>query len=263
MSRLTIASVSYLNAKPLLEGLDREADVLLDVPSRLESMLRDGRADVALLPVADVPGLSRGVGVRVLRAGCIGCDGPTLTVRVFSDRPMNAVETLYADTDSHTSVNLARVVFRELFGRDLRLQPLERRPVPAGHGRAWPEGAVLLIGDKVIVDAPPPHVKPVQMDLGEAWKQLTGLPFVFAVWTARAGVDVPRAEEMLARARCRGLEQIESIVSTYAPRHGWPVDLARRYLTQYLRFEVGERQLLAMRLFWEKAGLGEACAAMP
>src|SRR5258706_150622 len=84
---LRIASVSFFNATPLIYGLDRADDVklLLDVPSRLIDLLRDDQADVALLPVIDY---QRMPGLRIVPAGAIGCDGPTLTVRIFSRGPI-------------------------------------------------------------------------------------------------------------------------------------------------------------------------------
>src|SRR5206468_279206 len=109
-----IGSVSYLNAKPLIYGLD-EADDLrltLDVPSRLIDGLRERRFDVALLPVIDYQRLP---GLRVLTSGGIGCDGHTLTVRIFSKVPIGQIKTLACDSDSHTSVALARIVLAEAF----------------------------------------------------------------------------------------------------------------------------------------------------
>lgn len=246
MTRPRVASVSYLNAKPLIEGLEQDAEVFLDVPSRLLSGLAASDFDVALLPVADVPRLP---GARVIPAGGIGCDGPTLTVRIFSDTPLRELSVLYVDTDSHTSINLARVILRETYGREVRLVPITR------DARPLPHGATLLIGDKVINDAPSDAEKPIQLDLGEAWKSLTGMPFVFAVWTARAGVDVTQVEPLLRAARERGEARIDDIVAKYAPIHRWPAEVARTYLTRYLRFEIGPRQLEAMQLFWNKAGL--------
>ncbi len=104
---LTIGSVSYLNAKPLIYGLDsaddRDLRLVLDVPSRLGDGLRDRRFDVALLPVIDIQRID---GLRLLTSGGIGCDGPTLTVRIFSGRPIQQIKTLACDPDSHTSVAL-------------------------------------------------------------------------------------------------------------------------------------------------------------
>ena len=110
-----VGSVSYLNAKPLIYGLVEQADIDLDlvVPSRLIDGLQSQRYDVALLPVIDYQRLP---GLRILTSGGIGCDGPTLTVRIFSATSVDKITTLACDTDSHTSVALARIILAETFG---------------------------------------------------------------------------------------------------------------------------------------------------
>src|SRR2546430_16845139 len=146
---LRIASVSYFNATPLNYGLG-ESDALrlsLHVPSKLIDLLRDdqgdvGQADVALLPVIDYQRLD---GLRVIPAGAIGCDGPTLTVRIFSPAPIERIESLACDPESHTSVAPARIVLAERFGI---------RPdfVDLGNATGGKHQAKLLIGDKVVCD---------------------------------------------------------------------------------------------------------------
>src|SRR5688572_31016041 len=99
MRALRLGSVSYLNAKPLVYGFDAAEDVRLsfDVPSKLLDGLRDGRFDVALLPVIDYQRLEDLV---IIPASGIGSDGPTLTVRIFSRVPFERITTLACDTDS-------------------------------------------------------------------------------------------------------------------------------------------------------------------
>lgn len=254
---LRIGSVSFLNAKPLIYGLDRAADVALhlEVPSELLGGLRAGRFDVALLPVIDYQRLA---GLRVLTAGGIGCDGPTLTVRIFSPAPIEQTRVLACDTDSHTSVALARVILAERFG----LGP-EFIDLPVGHD-APSDAARLLIGDKVICEEP--AGLPYQLDLGEAWKEMTGLPFVFAVWTARPGLDGPTLHslsELLQRAKALGLQNIDEVLTRYAEPRGWPRDTARRYLCENLKFDIGPRQLQAIRLFHNLAEKHGAIAQPP
>lgn len=247
MPRARVASVSYLNAKPLIHGLQADVELFLDVPSRLITGLSSGDFDVALLPVADVPGVVA-AGGKVLPVGGIGCDGPTLTVRLFSASPLSQTRRLWCDTDSHTSVRLAAIILQDRYG----VRP-EVLPLPRGQWRTatlQPHDAVLLIGDKVITD-PPPHLT-TQADLGDEWKQLTGMPFVFAIWTARAGFDASLVTEVLHRARVHGLAAIDAIVAEHAPLHHWPADIARRYMTEYLKYEIGPAQLAAMDLFWGK-----------
>src|SRR5690348_8053660 len=109
-----IGSVSYLNAKPLLWGLERSSDIdlTLDVPSRLLAGLRENRFDIALLPVIDY---QRMLGLRLVPSGGIGCDGPTLTVQIFNRKPVDKIQTLACDRDSHSSVALARVILAERY----------------------------------------------------------------------------------------------------------------------------------------------------
>jgi chorismate dehydratase len=163
---LRIGCVSFLNAKPLIYGLDDEPklQMKLDVPSNLLAMLQARTVDVALLPVIDYQRLP---GLRLIPAGGIASDGETLTVRIFNRRPIDTLTMLACDPDSHTSVALARVILAETYGIRPELRDLRDPSLP-------PDTPRLLIGDKVITEEPEGFDH--QLDLGEAWKQLTGLP---------------------------------------------------------------------------------------
>jgi chorismate dehydratase len=230
-----LGGVSFLNSKPLLLALESDPTIrlTLDVPSRLVDGLRSAAFDAALLPVIDYQRLDD---LRIIPAGGIGSDGATLTVRIFSPVPIEEIQTLAFDSDSHTSVALARIILAERYG----LRP-----------RAGDGGARLLIGDKVVLNEPAgmPH----QLDLGAAWKELTGMPFVFAVWTARGGVELGDLPRKLESAKHWGMERIESIIERFAVPAGWPADLARQYLTRNLQFDIGPAQLRAMERFYELA----------
>ena len=240
---LRVGSVSFLNAKPLIYGLERYDDVELglDVPSALLDDLRSGRFDVALLPVIDY---QRMEGLSIVPAGGIGCDGPTLTVRIFSKVPIEQITRLACDRHSHTSVALARVVMGEAYGVRPELVEWE-----AGTGTACE--ARLLIGDKVVCEEPAGFE--YQLDLGEAWKKLTGMPFVFAVWMARGGIDLRDLPERLKKAKREGLAHVREIVEEYGVTRGWPAGTAVKYLTEYLKFDVGERELAEIARFHELA----------
>jgi chorismate dehydratase len=178
----------------------------------------------------------------IVPAGGIGCDGGTLTVRIFSKRPVGEIRTLACDTDSHTSVALARILFAELYHTtptfiDWSRQSAEDRPADAR----------LLIGDKVVCEEPAGFEH--QVDLGAAWKELTGLPFVFAAWTARKGVDLGDLPKRLEGAKREGLANVKEIVKRHAVSRGWPAGLAMQYLTVYLKFDVGARQIEAISRF--------------
>jgi chorismate dehydratase len=237
--------VSFLNAKPLIAGLERDASVELvfAVPSRLPAMLDAGDIDVGLVPVIDI-GLRR-ERWRIVSDACIGCDGETLTVRVFSRVPARRIERLHVDGDSHTSVALARIIWREMHGIDLEIVPY------TGSESAGDCHAVLLIGDKVVNHGLIGY--DIQTDLGSAWKSLTSLPFVFAAWAAPVGSALGDVESRLQAARDRGVASAEMIAADFGPGMGWPVALAKRYLSARLRFTIGDRYLEAMDRFLELA----------
>ncbi|MBU0717886.1 MAG: hypothetical protein KJ749_06515, partial [Planctomycetes bacterium] len=115
--------VSYLNAKPLIAGLDADDDLELvyDVPARLPALLDERLVDVALVPVIDLA--RQGRTWQIVSDACIGCDGETLTVRVFSRVAPAAIRRLHVDGDSHTSVALARIIWQETYGTTLDIVP--------------------------------------------------------------------------------------------------------------------------------------------
>jgi chorismate dehydratase len=235
--KLRIAAVSYLNSKPLIAGLgdDEDVELILDVPAKLLELMQVNRADVALLPVIDY---QRMANLRIIPAGGIASEDQTLTVRIFSDRPIREITSLGCDPDSHTSVALARIILAE------------RYQITPTFTALRDSRSVLLIGDKVICDQP--RDLPYQIDLGHEWRELTGLPFVFAVWMAQQSVDANFASGKLEAAKQRGMQQIDQIVRTHALPRGWPADVARRYLTENLKFDIDERELAAIRLFHQK-----------
>ncbi len=249
MTPTRIGYVRYLNTLPLVRGLEawRDADLTAAVPSRLIDLLVGGEIDVGLVSIIDAA--RSPVPLAMLPVGMIGSDGPTLTVRLFSTRPFDRVAVLHADTDSHTSVALARLVLAERFGARPEVVPFdarERMPLggrDAAGGEGWPE-TVLLIGDKVVTD--PPRGYAHVLDLGEAWRAMTGLPFVYAAWMCRredAGSErVRTACAVLERARRRNRARLAWIAERAAGPRRWPAPEARRYLGRRLRFEVGERE---------------------
>lgn len=258
MKTVRLGYVKYLNTLPLVEGLGscRDLEMVAAVPSLLAGMLMRGEVDLALASLVDFA-QARGELVLV-PAGMIGCAGATLTVRVFSQRPIEETRRLHADTDSHTSVVLAQVILAERYGLRppvVAFDARERHEVADGQGDAraqvgsgstpeWPE-TLLLIGDKVVTDSPPAVRYPYQLDLGEAWWAMTGKPFVYAMWMARRRdvqgprwADLRTAADLLERQRLRNLARTQWMIDRAAGERRWPVDLATRYVTEFLRYEV-------------------------
>jgi chorismate dehydratase len=241
--------VSFLNAKPLVDGLENEPriDLISDVPSRLLESLIEERASVALCPVIDFQ--ISPIELDIIPVGAIGCDGCTLTVRVFSRVPMHMVSDVQTDGDSHTSVALLMVVFDALYQRAPEIRALESTDL---NRTASPPETVLLIGDKVVRDRPDSELYPYQIDLGEAWQAMTGMPFVFACWMARADSGLGELPDLLAACRDRNRNRSAEIAAIYCRSSGWPEELAAEYLGDILRYDLGPRELEAIGLFWSK-----------
>jgi len=180
-------------------------------------------------------------------------------VRVFSRVPIPEIARVHADTESHTSVVLGRVVLYMLHGLTPEFIDYNAREhvAPSDPGATEPPETILLIGDKVVTDPPPAEAYPHTLDLGQAWRERTGLPFVYAVWMCRADdagtTRIATASAMLDRLRRRNRERLDWIVRTRAARYGWPEDLAARYLRELLCYEVDDRARAGGELFVRKA----------
>ncbi len=257
-----LGCVSYLNTLPLIEGLAKLEGLRLTLtaPSRLIDLLLADEIDMGLVSIIDYQRSPESL--VLLPAGMIGCDGPTLTVRLFSSRPIDQIAAVHADADSHTSVALLRIIMAERAGTRPQIIDFDADAHRAAHAQdaalPWPQ-AVLLIGDKVVTDSPPAALYPHQLDLGEAWKQLTGLPFVYAMWMCRQSTlhadsqRIALIAAMLDRQRRHNQMRREWIADTRGPVRGWTPQAARHYLGDLLRFDVTSEHRAGVERFFDLA----------
>lgn len=255
--RVRIGAVSYLNSKPLIEGLSvlcPQADLLLDYPSRLADGLAHGKLDVALVPSVEA---FSDPAYEVTSNACVSTHGPVFSVKLYFRKHPGDVKTLALDEGSRTSAALARVMLAERFGVDPKLQ---RLPL----GKTTEEttaDAVLLIGDRAM--HPPREKFSNVWDLGEEWVNWTGLPFVFAMWVARKGASLGDVPEQLNTARDLGLAHVSDIAQRGAAALELPLDMVHRYLTQNLHFHLGKAEQMGLRLFQELAAVHALAPAAP
>jgi len=254
---MRVGCVGYLNAKPLIDGLEGPADpaVRLGVPSTLLTELEAGDVDIALCPVIDY--YKSQVPLVVVPVGCIASDGPAMTVKLFSKVTIADITQVHADRDSHTSVALLSVLLNEMHSTHPKIVPFDARAkTSVAEHDAQPQ-AMLLIGDKAIHHAPSVDHYPHQMDLGEAWKELTGLPFVFAVWMAKRDAALGGLPGVLENLRERNAQRIDLIAHRHAESHGWLAQAAQQYLGQVINYRVKPGHLEAIERFAGYArGLG-------
>jgi len=240
-----VGAVQYLNTRPLVYGLaGRGIDVVYDLPSRLADRLSAGQLDVALIPSIEV---FRGDAYRIVSDACIGCRGPVMSVKLFFRTQPGRVVRLAVDEGSRTSATLARILLAERHGVVPQVEVL---PIGAGLADTSAD-AVLLIGDRAIGSQRGSFQ--LIWDLGDEWCRWTGLPFVFAVWAARSGIDVRGIEPLLAAARDAGRANLASIAAAEASPHGLTVPQCLSYLRDNLHYELGPRERAALVRFYRHA----------
>lgn len=246
---MVIGSVPYLNGKPLTrwfqtdEGKASGIEVIESAPSHLAHMLEQGEIAAALVSSFDsirhpeyaiVPGVS------------ISGQGEIKSVRVFSRLPFGMVQTIAMDSSSLTSVALTMILLDELYNshpQRLTLPPdLETMLAKAD--------AALLIGDKgMLADSRGLET----LDLGKAWRKLTGLPFTYAVWLGRPENVTPDLISALQTAKEYGLTQLDEIAGEEAERLGCPSAVCYDYLANVMDYDLADEHYQALALFKEKA----------
>jgi len=238
--KIRVGAVSYLNTKPLLFGIKnsaviREMELVEDYPSRIAEMLLDDRIDLGLIPVAVIPQLHH---AEIVSDYCIGSDGPVASVCIFSEVPLNRVERLLLDYQSRTSAALSQILCRNYW----RISP-EMVDTQGEEYRHLIKNktAGLVIGDRAFEQR---QKSTYIYDLGEAWKDFTGLNFVFAAWVA----NKPLPAEFVAAfnaANGEGLRHMDEIVSN----SNFPLFDLKRYYKYHVNYILDERKRIGLEEF--------------
>src|SRR6516164_6908082 len=243
-ARIRVGAVNYLNTKPLVHELEEIApnvELVLDVPSALADELRAGRLDVALIPAIEY---FRAGTYRIVPDIAIATRGPVLSVTLFSKTPCSGIRRVALDEGSRTSAALTQILLRKRYG----VQP-EIIPLPMDEpAESVDADAVLLIGDRAMRACLPGFAH--AHDLGQEWFDWTGLPFVYAFWAVRSGVDLGNVADALAEAKRRGCDRTGIIAHEEAPKLGLDAGFCRRYLASILHFDLGPREQAGLHHFY-------------
>jgi len=247
MKTLRVASVPYLVGRPVDEGLAAEPGIEFSraVPARLARGLADGSLDVALVSSIE---LFRLPGASYLDGPCIAGHGHVASVQVFLRKPLPDVTRVALDPASRTSVTLAQLVWP---GRAChRPQFLE---TPEGTDpRTVAADAWLRIGDAALREHLTEPSLPT-FNPSAAWRELTGLPFVFALWVARAGVELEPWAAAFARSRTVGRARMEALAHEAAETWRLPESATRHYLFDECLYEPGTALRPALSAFRDRA----------
>jgi len=238
-----VGSVRYLNAVPLTRGVEEE--VVYATPSELAELLQRDQLDAALVSVTEVLFKNR---YDVLDGIAIASLGEVKSVLLAHTKPLDQMREVFCDTASLTSVELLRVLLAE---RGLKPQ---FKPLPSYELTSLPDYA-LLIGDPALdlLRAPGRHDL---WDLGAAWYELTKLPFVYAVWALRRGVENSTLRRQLREARDFGLDTLDLIIRG---RTDYDYDFRKDYLSWHIHYHLGTDEKRGLAKFIDllrKHGVG-------
>jgi chorismate dehydratase len=237
--KIRVGAVSYLNTKPLLYGIERAAirkdiDLIIDYPSSIATMLLRDEIDMGLVPVAIIPRMKE---AHINGDYCIGSNGNVASVCLFSETPVEKIEKVLLDYQSRTSVALARILLKEYWrvspelvdgGKDFR-----------DHIKGTTAGVV--IGDRAFEQR---RQSPYIYDLAEAWKDLTGLPFVFAAWISNKRLD-PGFVKAFDEANLQGILHIDEVVA----ENPYPLFNLHDYFTRHLDYHLDPLKRQGLKKF--------------
>lgn len=231
--------VGYLNAEPLVWGLEADPafELRRDTPSRVAEDLHAGRVELGLIPSVEY---GRGEYV-VVPDVAVGSDGEVRSVALFLPGPLDGVRRVALDTSSRTSVALLQVLLAERLARRVEYVPM----APDLDAMLRSADAALLIGDAAL-DAPGELAR---LDLGVAWRELTGLPFVFAFWAGPATAVSRGVVDGLQAAAARGRAELSAVARAAAPERSG----AEAYLRENIVFDLGESQRRGLSEFYRRA----------
>jgi chorismate dehydratase len=246
MRIVRLGAVEYLNARPLVYGLELRSDLFslrFDVPSKCAALLHEGSIDLGMIPSIEY---LRGPAYRIVGGIAIASNGPVASVALFTTVAVGRIRSIAADTSSRTSNALLRVLCVEQFGIDPVLEPMP--PDPAAMLRRC--DAALLIGDPALF-LDHAALGAEKIDLGEQWASLTGLPFVWAFWAGRPGVVSRDGLVALRDARDAGVAAADGVAAAYCgPERA---ERCQAYLRDNIQYGFGERELAGLRKYYELA----------
>lgn len=258
-SRLRVGAVSFLNTKPLIypllnEEIQTDIALSVDVPSRIAALLSEGELEVGLIPIIEYfRAHAADAKYCILPDISIASHGSVRSIQLFSCVPIPEIRRIGLDPNSRSSITLLKILLAEKY----QISPAFTTCKPTVNPKAIlqdrqdpPFDAILLIGDPALR-----HLGSTEynLDLGEAWHKLTGLPFVYACWVARTEAQLSDLPELLLESKVRGIARIPEIARIEARKLGLSEELCRNYLQHHIKYDLGESAIKGLELFYTYA----------
>ncbi len=250
MSVIRVSAVEYLNARPLVHGLDQRSDlfsVTYNLPAKCAGALHDKSVDLSLLPSIEY---LRGTDYRIVPDIAVASRGPVASVALFTDRPPTALRSIAVDASSRTGVALLRVLCAQWF--DIEPTFVTLRPDVSTMLKRC--DAALLIGDTALYQD---HeaLGLDKIDLGEEWQAMTGLPFIWAFWAGRLGAVESEHVKALKEARDAGCRALDDIAVRFTPdeEEHEQMEVAKAYLRNNVFYTLDERGQAGLKKFFDAA----------
>jgi chorismate dehydratase len=249
MDKIRISAVKYANTYPFIYGLSEsgfEKKVVLetDHPADCAAKLIDGRADIGLIPVAVLPLIKE---YHIISDYCIGANGNVRTVMLLSNCHFEQIKNIYLDYRSRSSVNLVKVLAKNSWKREFRWISTSKAFDFLSIGK---DEAVVLIGDQCFEFENSFRYK---IDLAMEWKKFSGLPFVFACWTANKVLDNDFISDFNNALRI-GVDNIDAVANKFGQSGSITGDTLRTYLLENIDFNFNEEKKKGLKLFLKLLG---------
>ena len=248
MSLVRVSAVEYLNAKPLVHGLDGRNDLFdlrFDVPARCAAQLHDRSVDLGLIPSIEYAEYSD---YRIVPDLAVASEGDVASVALFTTRPVTSLRSIAVDSHSRTSSMLLRILCAESWDIEPKLVKL-RPDLPVMLKRC---DAALVIGDAALfLDYERQGLE--KIDLGDEWAALTSLPFVWATWVGRSAVLTDEHVQVLQSARTSGVQAIDEIVARHCPDDEEQRELGLNYLRKNMSYALDDQARAGLKKFFEYA----------
>lgn len=245
---LRLGAVEYLNARPLVYGLEDNARfaVRFDVPAQCAELLHGNAIDLGLIPSIEY--LRGDEPYAIVPSAAVVSNGPVASVALYTRKDPRDIRSIALDTTSRTSVALTRVLCDRAYG----VYPdLVAMPPYLPDMLAVADGA-LIIGDKALFLDHDAQMA-TKIDLGALWQQQTGLPFVYAFWAGRPGIASPDDVRQLHEARDKGRAHVAEVAAAFYPDDPVRQAVAEQYLRDNIQHSLGEREIEGLKTFYRYA----------